>query len=246
MRHKIISIALRLLACLFATTLGTNPAWSQAERAPDQPDFECTAGAPPWSCFGSIEIFISMELGGRDTAFPMFRRRAIRFANREVLVESESFDGGPNDERTLGTYFVARPSGLALASGWDTWQSPAQEAGHVMEELQHVCKLLRAAFPTGPDALDNTWRTVTVAVKEFVYPIGEQMKNKTIGAMRGNDGLVFFSYSDVGEPIGPYRLTGTWHSTKPSPRRDDVPVPYAGTGQRFGTLGQARTYVPGH
>ncbi|MFL6636313.1 MAG: hypothetical protein ACJ8HJ_28790 [Massilia sp.] len=246
MKHNVAAIGLRLLACLFATTLGANPAWSQAARAPDQPDFECKAGAPPWSCFGHMEIFVSMELGGRNMAFPMFHRRAIRFANREVLVESESFDGGPNGERTLGTYFVARPSGLALAAGWDTWQNPAQEAEHIMEELQRVCKLLRAAFPTGPDALDNTWRTVTVAVKEFVYPVGEQMKNKTIGAMKGDDGGVFFSYGDVGEPIGPYRLTGAWSSTKPSPRRDGVPAPYAGTGQRFTTLGQARAYVPGH
>lgn len=232
-----------LLFCLFSFTFGANLAWGQIAHTPAQPDFECPVDASPWSCYGSMEIFISLELQAPDKTLPMFRRRVLRFANREVLIESDDVGGDLHGERTSRTYFVARPSMVALASGWDTWQSPTREAGHVIEELRHVCEILQAGFPKGPGKLSNDWQTVTATVKEYVYPIGEQTTRKTITARKENGG-VYFSYRGVGEPMGPYQVTGVWSSTKPAPRSDDTPAPYTGTQQRFETLGQVRAYVP--
>lgn len=221
-------------------TFGAHLAWGQVAHASDQSDFECPVGAPPWSCYGSMEVFISAELLAPDKTLPMFRRQVLRFANREVLIESEDFGGGPQGERMLGTYFVAMPSAVILASGWDTLQNPTQEAGHVIEELRNVCEILRAGFPIGPAALTDDWQTVTATVKEYIYPIGEQMRQKTITARKDRNGGVYFFYRGVGEPMGPYQITGVWNSTKPAPRRDDAPVPYSGTEPGFKTLGQAR------
>lgn len=234
--------ARHLLFCLFSFTFGAHLAWGQIAHTPDQPDFECPVGAPPWSCYGSMEIFIGLELQAPDKTLPMFRRQVLRFANREVLIESEDLGGGRHGERKLKTYFVARPSAVALASGWDTWQNPMQEAGHVIEELRNVCEILRAGFPNGPEALTNDWQTVTATVKETIYPIGEQLTQKTVTARKDHDGGVHFFYRGVGEPIGPYQVTGVWSATKPAPQRDDSPVPYSGTQPGFKMLGQMRAY----
>lgn len=189
-----------------------------------------------------MEAFVSVTLGSPDALLPIARSKAVMFANGEVLVEAETFWSGPGGERTLRVYFLAKPSAVALASGWESGESPL----NVIDELKKISEVLQAGFPNGPATLGKGWQTVTANVKTFVYPIGDQMEPRTISATKSPDGDVLFSYRDIGEPMGPYQVSGTWSPTKPKPWRDDHPISYIGAKQRFETVGQARTYSPAH
>jgi hypothetical protein len=193
-----------------------------------------------------MEAVISIELDTSSKVMPLFRSRVVKFTNREVLIESEQFYSDRDGERKLASYFLARPSMVALATGWDTWEMPARGPTRVTGELQRISEILQAAFPTGPATVSDKWQTVIAKVKEYVHPTGELTENKAITAGKAPDGLVFFYYKGVGEPMGPYQVSGIWNPAQPKPWSDNHLIPYAGISakQRFETLGQVRAYVP--
>jgi hypothetical protein len=193
-----------------------------------------------------MEAVISIELDAPNNVMPMFRNRVVKFANREILIESEHFYSDLDGERKLASYFLARPSMVAMATGWDTWEVPPRGPRRVISELQHISEILQAAFPTGPATVSDKWQTVVAKVKGYVYPIGERTESKAITAKKAPDGLVFFYYKGVGEPIGPYQVFGIWNPAQLKPWHDNHLIPYAGISakERFETLGQVRAYVP--
>ncbi len=236
-RKKYAFLCWLLFACM------AGPAVGQAAQTQMRGAAACATDTVAWSCYGALDAAMHFLTDSRQR-IPFLRYRVQRFSNQELRAEEESFEEKEAKQgRTIKRYFMVMPSRVELFQGWSDWESPSKSLAN---ELDQVIDTLQAAFPNGPHSIGQKRQQATGTVKRYAYPVGEVSEKKLVTAWTSKDGAIHFQYDDVGEPVGPYEVVGTWQQTISSPWKNDYPLPdtQSNVGQQFRNLGEARRFAP--